>query len=171
MSEFLQPHRLHSLPGSSVHGILQARIPEWVAFPFSRGSSRPRDWTLGLLHCSWTFFFFYHLSHQRSPFHTWQGLMVTLIALSSRSQEQGPFKAEQSFPKPWTLANGDPGPLHWLFHVQSLVPTHLHMQGGGTISGTTPLCSAWSPSPGLYSEVAQWACCPNSQSAVQFSRD
>ena len=29
-----------SQPGSSVHGIL-----EWVAIPFSRGSSRPRDWT------------------------------------------------------------------------------------------------------------------------------
>ena len=34
-----------SPPGSSVHGILQARILEWVAIPFSRGSSRPRDWT------------------------------------------------------------------------------------------------------------------------------
>ena len=30
-----------SLPGSSVHGLLQARILEWVAFPFSRGSSQP----------------------------------------------------------------------------------------------------------------------------------
>ena len=30
---------------SSVHGILQARILEWVAFPFSRGSSQPRDQT------------------------------------------------------------------------------------------------------------------------------
>ena len=28
-----------------VHGILQARIPEWVAVPFSRGSSQPRDRT------------------------------------------------------------------------------------------------------------------------------
>ena len=28
-----------SLPGSSVHGILQARILEWVAMPFSRGAS------------------------------------------------------------------------------------------------------------------------------------
>ena len=38
--------------GSSVHGILQARIPEWVAIPFSRGSSRPRDrtHTVHLLH-------------------------------------------------------------------------------------------------------------------------
>jgi len=34
-----------SPPGSSVHGILRARIPEWVAIPFSRGSSQPRDRT------------------------------------------------------------------------------------------------------------------------------
>ena len=38
------------LPGSSVHGILQARILEWIAMPsFSRGSSRPRDQTQGSL--------------------------------------------------------------------------------------------------------------------------
>ena len=35
----------YSLPGSSVHGILQARILEWVAIPFSRESSQPRDRT------------------------------------------------------------------------------------------------------------------------------
>ena len=29
----------------TLHRILQARILEWVAFPFSRGSSQPRDWT------------------------------------------------------------------------------------------------------------------------------
>ena len=34
-----------SLSGSSVHGILQARILEWVAISFSRGSSQPRDRT------------------------------------------------------------------------------------------------------------------------------
>ena len=34
-----------SPPGSSVHGTLQARILEWVAISFSRGSSQPRDWT------------------------------------------------------------------------------------------------------------------------------
>ena len=32
-------------PGSSVKGILQAKILEWVAMPSSRGSSLPRDWT------------------------------------------------------------------------------------------------------------------------------
>ena len=35
----------YSPSGSSVHGILQARILEWVAIPFSRGSSWPRDQT------------------------------------------------------------------------------------------------------------------------------
>ena len=34
-----------SLPGSSIHGIFQARILEWVAISFSRESSRPRDQT------------------------------------------------------------------------------------------------------------------------------
>ena len=34
-----------SLPGSSVQGILQARILEWVAISFSRGSSQPRNQT------------------------------------------------------------------------------------------------------------------------------
>ena len=34
-----------SLPGSSVHGIPQARILEWVAVSFSRRSSQSRDWT------------------------------------------------------------------------------------------------------------------------------
>ena len=35
----------HSLPGSSFHGMLQARILEWVATPFSRRSSQSRDQT------------------------------------------------------------------------------------------------------------------------------
>ena len=35
----------YSPPGSSVHGILQARILEWIAMPFSKKSSQPRDWT------------------------------------------------------------------------------------------------------------------------------
>ena len=36
----------YRLPGSTVHRILQASMLEWVAMPFSRGSSRPRDQTL-----------------------------------------------------------------------------------------------------------------------------
>ena len=49
-------------PGSSVHGISQASIQEWVAISFSRGSSQPRDWELlhGQVSSLW-------LSHQGSP--------------------------------------------------------------------------------------------------------
>ena len=45
MSNSLDPMD-YSPPGSSIHGILQARIPEWVAMPSSRRSSRPRDGTI-----------------------------------------------------------------------------------------------------------------------------
>ena len=34
-----------SPPGSSIHGIFQARVLEWLNISFSRGSSRPKDWT------------------------------------------------------------------------------------------------------------------------------
>ena len=40
-----------SPPGSSVHGILQARILEWVSMPFSREFSQHRDQTPDFLHC------------------------------------------------------------------------------------------------------------------------
>ena len=47
----------------TVHGILQARILEWVAFPFSRGASQPRDQTRVDLHCRQIL---YQLSYERS---------------------------------------------------------------------------------------------------------
>ena len=53
----------YSPPASSVHGILQARILEWFAIPFSRGSPTHRL-NPGLLYCRCIL---YHLSHQRSP--------------------------------------------------------------------------------------------------------
>ena len=49
-----------SLPGSSVHGIFQAIILEWVAIPFSRGSSQPRDQTHISHICCTEGRFFYH---------------------------------------------------------------------------------------------------------------
>ena len=53
-----------SPPGSSVHGISQARILEWVVLPFIRGPSQCRDQTQ-VSHIADGFF--YHLSHQGSP--------------------------------------------------------------------------------------------------------
>ena len=53
-----------SPPSSSVHGIFQTRILEWVVIPFSRGIFLTQGSNLGLLHCRQTL---YHLSHQGSP--------------------------------------------------------------------------------------------------------
>ena len=63
VSNSLWPHGLW-LPGSSVHGILQARILQWVAIPFSGGSTQPRDRTQRLPHCKQIL---YPLSHQGNP--------------------------------------------------------------------------------------------------------
>ena len=53
-----------SPPGSSVHGILWAGILEWVAMPFSRGSSQPRDQTWVSRICRQNLD---QLSHNESP--------------------------------------------------------------------------------------------------------
>ena len=54
----------YSPPGSSAHGILQARILEWLAIPFSRGSSQPRGRIQVSSNCRQIL---YRLSHQGSP--------------------------------------------------------------------------------------------------------
>ena len=58
----LWPHGLYP-PVSSVHGIFQETILEWVAISYSRGYPQPRDWT----HISWVFYIgrqiLYHYCH------------------------------------------------------------------------------------------------------------
>ena len=68
----------------TVHGILQARILEWVAYPFSKGSSQPRDRT----QVSHTAVWIFNLSHQGSP----------------RTQEwvAYSFSSRSSWPRNWT---------------------------------------------------------------------
>jgi len=62
-----------SLPGSSVHGILQERILEWVAISFSREPSQPRDRTQ-VSHIADTL---YRVSHQGSIYFGYQQLILT----------------------------------------------------------------------------------------------
>ena len=50
----------------TVHGILQSRILEWVAVPFSRASSQPEGLRSPTLYVD--FLFFYELSYQGSPY-------------------------------------------------------------------------------------------------------
>ena len=61
-----------SPPGFSVHGILQARILEWLAISCSRGSSQPRDQScISALAGRHIFFFFYHCATWESPPQRW----------------------------------------------------------------------------------------------------
>ena len=71
-----------SPPGSSVHGILQARILEWVAISSSRGSLRPRNQTL--VSCIGRRVL-YHSCHLESPFSS------LLISESSESSSRSPM--------------------------------------------------------------------------------
>ena len=74
----------------TVHGILQARILEWVAFPFSRGSPQPRDWTqvshiVGGFFTSWAA----REANDRDIAYTFSAWIVTLFPeQQGRSREQ-----------------------------------------------------------------------------------
>ena len=72
-------------PRSCVHGILQARVLEWVAVPFSRGIFPTKGLNPSLPHCRWIL---YHLSHQGSP------RVLEWVAY--------PFSRRTSQPRNWT---------------------------------------------------------------------
>ena len=63
---FCDPVDCHP-PGSSVHGILQARIVEWVAISYTWGSSQPRDQSHVSCICSIDRQILYHWCHPGSP--------------------------------------------------------------------------------------------------------
>ena len=86
--------RLHRL----VHGILQARILEWVAFPFSRGSSQPKDQThFSCLACGCfttaspgkpTVEFYLTINRNEGLMHVTMWMNLQNTTLSERSQTQ-----------------------------------------------------------------------------------
>ena len=74
MSDSFETPMNCSLPGSSAHGISQARIVEWVAILSSRGSCRPRDWTYVSCICRWIFFY---------QCATWEVIHISLYVLKN----------------------------------------------------------------------------------------
>ena len=80
-----------NLWGFSVHGILQARILEWVAMPSSKGSSWPRNWThVSCVSCI-AGIDSLPLSHWGNPNRWYLPHIGTLLRLSSSSSFQGLF--------------------------------------------------------------------------------
>ena len=69
-----------SPPGSSVHGILQARTLEWVAIALLQGIFPTQESSLGFLHCRWSL---YCLSHQGSPIPILANSFISFLRVSS----------------------------------------------------------------------------------------
>ena len=72
----------YSLPGSSVHGIFQARILEWVAISFSRGSSQFRDQTSVFCIGMWIL---YHWATSAAP--KWKHTLTKSMECSKSSSK------------------------------------------------------------------------------------
>ena len=86
-----------SPPGFSLHGILQSRILEWVAMPFSRGSSWFRDW-IQVSHIAGRFF--YSLSYPGSPSSFLNFLVLCLIFSFLLTGPQSSISQEKKLDSP-----------------------------------------------------------------------
>ena len=104
----------------TVHGILQARILEWVAFPFSRGSSQPRDRT--------QVWILYQLSYQESP------RILEWVAY--------PFSKGSSWPRNWT---GVSGIADGFFTSWTIREALSHIQAEPLMCPNDVLSFLWSP--------------------------
>ena len=107
------------MPGSSVHGILQAKIVEWIAYPFSRGSSQPRDRTqvsciAGGFFTVWTtreaslYIYIYTQTHTHTYIYR-VGISFTWIWLRSvylSEKAMAPHSSTRAWKIPWTEEPG-----------------------------------------------------------------
>ena len=135
-----------SLPDSSVHGILQARVLEWVATPSSRGSSQPRDRTCGS--CTAGRFF--------TCWTTWEAHPITYVCLFHMSSVQF-SSVTQSCPTLCDPMNHSmPGlPVH--HHLQEFTQTHVH-RVRDAIQPSHPGSSSSPPAPNPFQHQSlfQW---------------
>ena len=107
----------YSLPGSSVHGIFQSRILEWVAISYFRGCSWPRHWTC----ISWV-----SCIGRQNLYHcaTWEARLQTLLSLAKVwlkfNQDLANGVRSQSvisFPSKCLISESDMGHEGWLILV------------------------------------------------------
>ena len=121
----------YSLPGSSVHGISQARTLEWVVMPSSRGSSQPKNWThVSYVSCFKGGFFTTNA--------TWEALILwfssvhfSCSVMSDSLQPHGLQYARLPRPSPTPGAYSSSRPLSQWCHPtisSCVVPFSFHLQ-------------------------------------------
>ena len=111
----------------TVHGVLQARILEWLAFPFSRGSSQSRDWTQ-VSHTAGGFFTSWAIREAQQYWSGWP--IPSPVDLPNPGIELGsPALQVDSLPtEPW----GKPSTMQWLLkteEIHSFPIRELHLMG------------------------------------------
>ena len=111
--------------GSSVHGILQTRMLEWVAVPSSRGSSPPRDWT----HVSYVSCIgrqvLYHYCHLGSPRMSVSSVQFSHSVVSDSLRPHGLQQARLPCPSPTLRVYPNSCSLSWWCHLtisSSVIP-------------------------------------------------
>ena len=145
-----------SPPGSSVHGILQARIPEWVAMLSSRRSSWPRDWTcVSYVSCIGRQVL-YHQCHLERPLGHLTKVIIeskcsyysVQLCLTQSLWPHGLQHARLPCPSPTSIACSHSCPSSWWYHPtisSSVVPFFSRLQ---SFSASGPflesvLCIRW----------------------------
>ena len=122
-----------SLPGFSVHGILQARILEWVAISFFRGSSQLSDWTrISYVSCTGRWVLYHNTTHttleeKDMAFSTWYDTVGSgegvLLALSHYPHLRAPLRLCCYFSH-GALSAPSPPPSQRLSLPQLIILTH-----------------------------------------------
>ena len=109
-------------PSSSVHGISQARILEWVSISFSTGSSWARDW--GHISCIGRWIL-YHWATREVPTLMISSIQFSLSVMSDSSRPHGPQHARPPCPLPTARLYSNSSPLSRWCHPtisSSVVP-------------------------------------------------
>ena len=157
-----------SPPGSSVHGISQARTLEWVAIPFAGGSSRPGDGTLHgpRVSCISRQILYRWLSHEAEYYKTNNlstrtNLPALSLSLPCYTKEGAPRQSSPSgrsrhlscYSKLGTCLSQKAGEkrntLYCLRPMQSRTPLQCRTPGFGPRVGKIPWRREWQPTPGF----------------------
>ena len=151
----------YSPPGSSVHGILQARILEWVAMPFSRGSSQSRDRTQ--VSCIAGGFFSIWTTREAQEYWSWVAYPFSRESSQPRNQTGFPALQVDSLPaelvgKPILVSGEQHNDSIFVYTIKCHCTVHyipwLFLTPFTCFDHPTP-CYWQTPASFLY----QWICC------------
>ena len=95
-----------SLPGSSIHGIFQARVLEWVAISFSKRSSLTQGLNPGLPHCRQTLYRLSHLGSQNYNSKRYMNPYVHSIIIHIAKTWKPKCPSRDEWVKMWYMYNG-----------------------------------------------------------------